>query len=297
MTVEQHQDVVGRHVAVVGVLAVQDRQRLGHVAGHLAQPGLARRDAQVREPLLEREPLVERHHHVGGAHLFPVAKHLQQRRMVERREQARLLDEAAQPELEVVLVARRARHDDTERMAQAEGGRHVLLDRDRPVEQRVVHAVDDAVATDADDVLHHVFLQPMADLQRAVDIAPRHQHRALVVRAARVGQEGLHRHRKHLRVVVGSAQQQPGDERRGDQRGDRPDQTLWTTARSCRRAGRQWRGLVGLGRRRPQPLFEAAKEVVGELARCRIDEARADLRDLAADLGLRAVAQPGRIAF
>ena len=68
-----------------------------------ASSGGARHARAARR--LQRRALVERHHHVGGAVGFPEAVDLDQRRVVEARQQPRLVDEAAQAGLEGLAVA------------------------------------------------------------------------------------------------------------------------------------------------------------------------------------------------
>ena len=97
--------VVGRDVAVVAVLGMDHRQRLGQRGQQRHQPGLVGRRAGSRERVLQRDALVERHHHVGGAVRLPEAVHLDQRRMVELRQQLGLVDEALQAGLERVAMA------------------------------------------------------------------------------------------------------------------------------------------------------------------------------------------------
>ena len=84
-------------------------------------------------------PCEERHHHVGGAVVFPEAVDLDQRRMVEPREQPRLVDERAQADRVGFGERARAHRDLRPGAARRQRRRHVLLERDLALE-RVVAA-------------------------------------------------------------------------------------------------------------------------------------------------------------
>ena len=164
----REQDVVGRDVAVVALRRVHHRR--AHRAAAVSQ---ARSSASLGalaergERRLQRRSLVVRHHHVGGAVLFPEAVDLDQRRMVEAGEQARLVDEALQAGAEGVEMALRL-DDDRRRAGDARGHRrrHVLLDRDLALQRVVPGEVDDAEAAFADQAGDLVVAQLRAERQR-----------------------------------------------------------------------------------------------------------------------------------
>ena len=102
--VEQHrravgrqQDVVGRDVAVVDALAVQQlERRRGSASTTLRIQASSGGCAIAPARVAQRDALQVRHHHVGGGVVFPEAVDLDQRRMVEAGQQPRLVDERAQ---------------------------------------------------------------------------------------------------------------------------------------------------------------------------------------------------------
>ena len=92
-------------------MVVRGSARARRSAARAARAARPRRHAGMRAAASRFSvgPCVERHHHVGGAVLFPEAVDLDQRRMVELRQQPRLVDEAAQAGVEGLAVALRAR--------------------------------------------------------------------------------------------------------------------------------------------------------------------------------------------
>ena len=175
------QDVVGGDVAVEALGRVHHRQRVEQRRQPGAQLRLARRMAHLGERRLEGRALVERHRHVGGAVLLPEAIDLDQGRMVEAGEEARLVDEALQARLEGVEMALGLDHD--RRRARDPRGhrrRHVLLDRDLALQRMVPGQVDDAEAALADQAGDLVVAQVGAERQR---VAQRRGRRALGRRA------------------------------------------------------------------------------------------------------------------
>ena len=109
--IEQHRrsavlqkNVVGRNVAVQGLAVVQHTQRAAHRPDHLAQPCLGGRRAHLRPGLLEGSAGVERHHHVGRVIRLPEAEHLDQRRMVELRQQTGFVHKRGQSGLKRLFV-------------------------------------------------------------------------------------------------------------------------------------------------------------------------------------------------
>jgi hypothetical protein len=147
------------------VVAVHQLERVEQRRQQRTQPGLAGRRVALAQPVDQRLALVQRHHHVGRAVVLPEAIHLDQRRVVERRQQLRLVDEAAQAELERGVVPRRARRHRLAGAAPRQRRRKVFLERDGAPEQRVARAVDDAEAALADQLLDLKLLYPRADRQ------------------------------------------------------------------------------------------------------------------------------------
>ena len=145
------QDVVRRDVAVVTLRGVHHAQGVEQRTQPGAQRGFVGHLAHRRQGALQSRALVERHHHVGGAVLLPEPVHLDQRRVVEAREQPGLVDEALQAGLEGLLVPVGLDDDGGGRVhARRHRGRHVLLDRNAALQRMVVCEVDDAEAALAD---------------------------------------------------------------------------------------------------------------------------------------------------
>ena len=149
------QDVVGRDVAVKHAFTVQQFERVEHGRDHAANPRFIGRPGHRAARIAQGAARQVRHHHVGGAVVFPESVHLDQRRVIEARQQPRLLDERAQPD-GIRLGERAGAHrDHRAQTARGERGRHVLLERDLAFERMVLCEVDDAEATDtehADDL-------------------------------------------------------------------------------------------------------------------------------------------------
>ena len=102
---------------------------------------------------------------------FPEAVHLQQRRVVELRQQLGLVDEAAQAGREGLGVARRAHRDRHRLRARGQRAGHVLLDRDAAVQCQIVREVDDAEAALADHRDDLELVQPRGGGQRVGELA------------------------------------------------------------------------------------------------------------------------------
>lgn len=104
----EQQNIVRRDIAVKHVFLMDYLKRLKQRPQQLAQPGFVRRCTCASQPAFERFALVMRHHHVSRAVRFPEAIHLDQRGMIEARQQARFIDETLQTELEGFAMAVRA---------------------------------------------------------------------------------------------------------------------------------------------------------------------------------------------
>ena len=160
-------DVVGTDVLVPDAAVVQQRDDIEHRLQPGAQFGFPGHVVELGERGLERRPFVERHHHVGGAVLLPEAVHLDQRGMIEARQQPRLGDEALQAGLVAIQMAFRD-HGHRGR-AGGPGGhrdRQVFPDGDPAVQDRVPGAVDDSEGSLADHVGELVLAQPRTPRQR-----------------------------------------------------------------------------------------------------------------------------------
>ncbi len=140
-------NVVGRDVAVQRLPTVQYAQRPQHTPQHLAQPGLWGRRAHLGACLLERHAAVQRHDHVSRVVVFPEAEHLDQRGMVELRQQARFPHERLQARMERREVCGRTRHQHAICPPGGQGGRHELLDGHGAVQGMVKRLVHHAKAT------------------------------------------------------------------------------------------------------------------------------------------------------
>ncbi len=149
-TIDQ-KDVVRRNVAMQAIGTMQSLQRIEQRRQQRAQPRLLGRSVARLQELLERAALIERHHHVGGLVRFPEAKDLDQRRMIELRQQLRFVDEAAQAGDEGFHVLVRFDRHRQIRLTRRQRRWHVLLQRDVAPEMVVIGAIDDAKAAFADD--------------------------------------------------------------------------------------------------------------------------------------------------
>ena len=139
----QHHDVVGRDVAVVAVVGVQQLQRVEDGRQHVLEPGLA--GHQPGLGLAQRAQgaaLAQLHGHVGGTVLLPEAVDADQRRVVELRQQARLVQKAVQPARQGGLHLRLARDHAAVGRARGECTGHVFLDGDSAPQRVVVRTVD-----------------------------------------------------------------------------------------------------------------------------------------------------------
>ena len=109
-----------------------------------------------------------RHHHVGGGVVLPEAVDLDQRRMVEAGEQARLVDERAQADRVGLGERARAHRDLRPGAARRERRRHVFLERHLALERMVVGQIDDAEAADAEHAQDLELAEARARRQRVV---------------------------------------------------------------------------------------------------------------------------------
>lgn len=151
-----HEDVVRRDVAVEAVLRMQHFQHVQQGDQQRAEPGLIHAAGRCLQHLAQRLALVVAHHHVGRAAGFEESVDMHQGGVGEARQQAGLVDEAAQPGVEGATVLRAHMH----LMGALPSGqcrRHVLLDRDLAVQREVTGLVDDAETAFADDIEHAVF--------------------------------------------------------------------------------------------------------------------------------------------
>ena len=153
-SVRRQQDVVRRDVAVKTMRFVHRRERIEQRVEPGAQRGFVGRLAAFGQRTFERRPFVVGHHHVGGAVGLPETVNLDERAVVEARQQPRLVDETLQPGLESLEVALRLDRDpETAARARRQRGRHVLFQRDMSLQRRVIREVDDAEAAFADQAL------------------------------------------------------------------------------------------------------------------------------------------------
>ena len=171
--VEQHRharvqdhDVVGRDVAVIAALRVQQLQRVEDRRQHLLEPGLAADQLGLLfTQRAQRAALAQLHGHVGGVVLLPEAVDADQRRVVELRQQARLVQKAVQPALKGAGDRRLARYHAAVWRAGGDGAGHVFLDGDRAAQRLVVRLVDDGKAAFAQHAAQFELAQPRARSQ------------------------------------------------------------------------------------------------------------------------------------
>jgi hypothetical protein len=130
--------------------AVQPLERIEDRLDDGAQPRLVGRCMHRAARLHQRHAGAVLHRHVGGAVRLPEPVHPNQRRMVERREQARLVEERLERAPERLGALGRARSDDPVRAARRELGGHELLERDLAQQRAIEREVDDAEAADAE---------------------------------------------------------------------------------------------------------------------------------------------------
>jgi len=149
----QHEDVVGRDVAVTDAVRVQQLERAEQRLDQGPQPGFARRRRHLQAHVLQRAARVVRHRHVGGGVAPPEAMHFNQRRMIEAREQPGLAEErfeALGEGLGASAGAGAKRHRGPF-AAPRQRRRHVLLDGDVALQHVVARQIDDAEAAGAED--------------------------------------------------------------------------------------------------------------------------------------------------
>ena len=169
----QQHDVVGRQIAVVPLLGMDHRQRVGHRPQPAQDGGLVGRAVQGLQVVAQRGALVERHHHVGRAIGLPEPVHLDQRRVVKLGQHLGLVDKAAQPGDEGLGLALRAHADLGPLAAHGDHRRHVLFDGHLPVQRVVPGPVDDAETAFAHNAQQLEFTQPGAHHQRIARAAMR----------------------------------------------------------------------------------------------------------------------------
>ena len=137
---------------------------------HRSQPrahfGLVLRLAGLCEHALQARPFMVRHHHVGGAVVFPEAIDLDERGVIEAREHSRFGDEGSQTGrvgsagvAGLRLDIRRASH------APAQRARQIFLQRDPAAQRMIPGEVDDAETGFADQAANLVVAQLRAGRQ------------------------------------------------------------------------------------------------------------------------------------
>ena len=162
---KQH-DVVGRDVAVVDMIPVDDGQGVHEGRQDLAYPGFVGRVVAQLENVMQGLAAEVRHDHVGRAVRLPEAVHLDQRGVIELGEHARFVDEAAQADLEGRAIALRSYRHRSVVPARSEQGRHVLLQRHLAMQRVVLGEIDDAEATFTDQIDDLELAEHRADRQR-----------------------------------------------------------------------------------------------------------------------------------
>ena len=193
--IEQHrravgrkQDVVGRDVAVIDAFPVQQLERRQDRRDDAPDPCLVGRMGHAAPGVAQGHALKERHHHVGGGVVFPEPVDLDQRRMVEARQQPRLVDEGAQADGVGFGERARTNRDLRALAARRQRCRHVLLQRHLALERVVLRQVDDAEAADAEHAQDLEFAETRARRQSVVVHA-----RGGSGRSARRRRHGIHR--------------------------------------------------------------------------------------------------------
>ncbi len=147
-------DVVRRDVSMQYLYPVHGVERFQHRLQHALQPRFGNLCGRVLDHAFERPSFVITHRHVGSIILLPEPVHLDQRGVIELRQQARFLDETLEADGESLAVPLRAHHDLLVRPASGKGARHVFLDGHHAAQRSVEGEVDDAetaFANHADD--------------------------------------------------------------------------------------------------------------------------------------------------
>ena len=167
-------------------------QRMRHTVHDAHEPALVNARGDGVERLAQRLATVERHHHVGGAALLPKAVDLEQRRVVELRQQTRLVDEAAHAQIEGFAVALGQRHHGAVVQSRRERNRQVLLDGHHAFQRVVPGFVDRAKAALADQVGDLKLGQPTASRQHTslVNVWPAARGGKRHRRGTRTGDDG-----------------------------------------------------------------------------------------------------------
>ena len=117
------------------VAGVQSFQCVEQRPQQFVKLGLPRRPVQTGEPTLEALPVLEVQHHVCGAVGAEIAVDAIDVRVVELGERLRLVDEAGQAPVVVLLAVCRLRPDRRRGIAHGKIAREVFLDGDEAVER------------------------------------------------------------------------------------------------------------------------------------------------------------------
>ena len=159
------EDIAGLDIAVQVAGGVDLGQTVEQRHEERAQFVLGELAALLAHDGGEAVALLVLHHHVGGAVRLEEAEHRHDARMAEYREGLRLLQEALEAPVVIVLVALGARPDRGLALADGELDRQVLLDRDVLLEVGVPGEIGDAEAARAQDRLDLVLVEPEAGRQ------------------------------------------------------------------------------------------------------------------------------------
>ena len=155
----QQHDVVGRDVAVVDLMPVQDVQGTEQGLDKALQPGLVRRTVHAPPHVLQRAPVVVGHGHVRRAVLLPEPVDLHERWVVKARKEPRFVHERAQTPRKGFGVGFTAQGQHRTVGALDQRGRHVLLDGHVPHQGVIQRKVHDAEAARPEHALHLEFAQ------------------------------------------------------------------------------------------------------------------------------------------
>ncbi|MNT08758.1 hypothetical protein D3C72_1435090 [compost metagenome] len=148
------------------ISVVQHPQRAQHRPQQLSQPYLRRWGAHLGARLLESHAAVQRHHHISGVVGLPEAEHLDQRGMIELRQQTRFIDKRCQSGLEGLLIGRRPHPKRLSLRTPRQRRGHVLFDGHRPVQGVVKRLVDHAKTANPQQRQDLEFCKPTSWHQR-----------------------------------------------------------------------------------------------------------------------------------
>ena len=126
---------------------VNHRQRSHQRIKQTAQPSFVGRLQHCTHCVLECQALVEGHHHVGGTVGFPETVNLDQRWVVELRQQLAFVDKAFKPGIEGVAVVLRARKNACATIARSQRRGHIFLQRNLTLKRVVPGQVNNAKST------------------------------------------------------------------------------------------------------------------------------------------------------